>query len=260
MIVATDFAVHIYSTSNSLLTQELRNGSSGKTVGYCVSAIDQNILYVATDQNQILKWSIKDAKRLGRWAIKGSISAIQAAQLDGKDHDTLFISDKLGKSWRITAHHFGIDGDPTKTEMASLVDLPKHIPSLKVLDNGNVLVAITSEGLLVGNVISSATTGLKDLKYNWRDIKCNEVPTTFDVQCLPRSGGEGKANSQQGSGHILNIVVGANRGTLYMFRDVLKKLDTTQRLSAAEMHWHRSAVGSVAWSRDGMSSMIFLSL
>lgn len=215
-----------------------------------MSGSSEDILYVATDKGHILKWNIINGKRVGRWSIRGRIFGIYAGFIKETNEDTIYIVDKSNE-WEITAHRFGSGGDPAKTDMAVLVKFNKPIRSLKVVEGGRVLIAMTSDGLLLGTSTTALDGELNSLKYNWKEVKCNETPSCFAVKStLPRN--NPNTPSKKGATPnvpTIDVAVGGVKGSLVVYQDILNQIGQTART----MHWHREAVGAVAWSLDGKS-------
>lgn len=263
MILATENAVQVYACATSLLVTSL---SVDGISAYALSASTPSLLYISTRKGQISTWNWLEGKRLNRWSIDSQIVSLASAITDGSGQDTLFTLDK-GKKWMITAHKFGSRDDPTKTDLMTLLKHDGPLRSLKVLDRGSVICAATSDGFIVGkrNNGNLSDTTLKGLNFTWREVKCAEAPTCLAVRVVTGSAEpaikQSKKKSQARTYRTVDIAVGGSTGCVYVYHDILTKLDMNKSLgtetrsagapTVRELHWHREAVAALAWSLDG---------
>ncbi|KAL9055098.1 MAG: hypothetical protein Q9162_003768 [Coniocarpon cinnabarinum] len=140
------------------------------------------------------------------------------------------------------------------------------LQSLKVTRSGRIVVATTPRQVLVGTLkkqVSETDRFLQDAEYLWHEIQCKEPPSCFDFQI--REAGNADAEDAQHDEGVhevkendqLDIAYGGLSGCIYMHTNVLKSLRISERakstkppLSPRQMHWHREAVGAVAFSPD----------
>jgi len=249
IIFATQFAACIYSTSSSLLVHSCPGGSSGPITTLALSATSRHLLYVGTSTGHVITWNVESGEKLNRWNINTQLVELECATTVDPGQDTVYVIEKANKQWMITAHQFGLDDDPSRTELVTLLKYDKPIRSFKVLPGGKAIVAMTTNGLIVGKLAGNKAA-LKNIRYTWREITCKEAPTCFDVQ-----------SAEGPHGTTINAVVGGLKGCIFVYQHLFTSLNMEDMPSksvepapcrnAQEMHWHREAVGAVAWSRDG---------
>ena len=240
--------MRVYSTKTSILERSLSTIENGSITAYHLSAANPNVIFVSTIKHQIIAWNWTLGKRVGRWKTDTPIHALTTSSIGKSAEDTVFTSDRTERGWEITAHRLRGKDDPKETELATLLKYDEPLRVLKVLNEGRVVVAISSESLLIGKLIKQSEGPLSDLKYSWREVKCPEPPQCFDVQA---------------SGGVVDIVVGGLKGCILVYQNVLQTLGLSKekepsnvvqqapRTHARELHWHREGVGAVAWSLDG---------
>ncbi len=224
-------------------------GSSGPITTLALSAASAHLLYVGTATGHVITWNVDSGEKLNRWNINTQLVELECATTVDPGQDTVYVIEKANKQWMITAHQFGLDNDPSRTELVTLLKYDKPIRSFKVLQGGKALVAMTTNGLIIGRLAGNKAA-LKNIRYTWREITCKEPPTCFDVQAA-----EGP------NGPTINAVVGGLKGCIFVYQDLFTSLhmenmpsrsvEQAPSKNAQEMHWHREAVGAVAWSRDG---------
>lgn len=218
----------------------------GEIVAYSLSCVDPNVISVATTKSQIIAWDWSAGRKLGRWKTDAPVYCLTASA-NGKDkEDTVYTVDKSQTGWEISAHRLRGKNGAKATELISLLKYDAPLKSLKVVDGGRVIVAISSENLVIGKRSGSQGEDLKGLQYSWREIKCPEPPLCFEVQA---------------SGNAVDVVIGGLKGCVLVYQNLLQRLhigkdssstlEGAPRTDARELHWHREGVAAVAWSLDG---------
>jgi len=183
---------------------------------------------------------------------------------DDYGQDTIFTLDKA-KKWMITAHKFGTQEDPMKTDLMTILKHDTPVRAFKVLEGGAVICATTTDGFIIGKRSRSNKSlgSLKDLLYTWREVKTTEPPTCFAMRTgtVIASEKQPKRKGQASPSVAVDIIIGGLTGCVYVYHDVVNKLDmngppsktvhSSSALTVREMHWHREPVGALAWSLDG---------
>lgn len=159
----------------------------------------------------------------------------------------VFTIDRSQRAWEITAHCLRGKYDEKKTELVSLLKYDEPLRSLKIVNDGRTIFAISSETLLIGKRSKHHGNDFADLQYSWQEIKCPEPPLCFDVQA---------------SGGIIDVVIGGLKGCILVYQNLVQRLgmsktslgtvERASRINARELHWHREGVAAVAWSLDGV--------
>lgn len=261
LLFATEYAMNVYSTENSSLEQSLAAGSSGEITSYALSENNSDLAYIGTRKGYLVFWNWVEGKSLGRWNINSPIFGVAATKCQDSVQDTVFTIDKSG-SWKITAHRFGAQDDPSKTELKTVLKHDKPIKSLRVTPQGKAIVVTTPDGILLGRLTANYAGSLKTLEYVWREVSCKQPPTCFDVRpSATRKPGTG-------SGHDIDVVYGGLGGAIFVYRNIFsmlgmddkpnKRSSQSRMTDAPQLSWHREAVGGVAFSRDGTSIRLVL--
>jgi len=235
MILATEADVNVYTTEDSLLAHSLHYGQIS---AYTLSASQPNVLWIATEKGHIVQWNFIEEKVYGGWTTGATIHEIYAVGSPSEANDTLYTIDR-SRGWSVTAHRIGIDGDLGRTELATLLNNEAPIRSLRVIDQGRTIIAISFAGLLVGTRATPKDTPFQQQKYDWRDYKTTEPPTCLAVN----------ATANAGRKSTVDVAIGGVLGCIYLYKDVTNN-NFRSELST-QLHWHREAVGDLAWSLDG---------
>lgn len=186
-----------------------------------------------------------------------SISSIR--RVDGEE-DVILLRSEDAK-WSIAQY------DPSQDQEHVLLKGAAPVQEMQVCDEGRIIVAITMSGLLLGVATSGGRVGTqtsgKVHEYVWSEVTCSEPPTCMDVKTRRRTTAtRGEDISRDAHDQLeVDVVLGGLRGSIFVFHDVLNRLSigqgagfTTQprqQFREQQLHWHREAVGSVAWSLDG---------
>ncbi|KAI9669647.1 MAG: hypothetical protein M1831_007343 [Alyxoria varia] len=185
--------------------------------------------------------------RLSRWSITTSKGGRYL------ELPALFSPSEESYKWAINIHRIESGGDRSEDSTKAILQLNKPIQTLKVVDYGRVIVALTPDSILVGISPKPRAKSVDDVRYEWREVRCAEPPLSLDVRCTKIS--------RVSEHSALNVVVGGLKGCIYVYQDLLEKLNfegTSKKdrpistdVKARELHWHREGVPAVSWSNDG---------
>jgi len=265
LILAKESHIEVYSSSTSSLVRSLAIGYHSPISSCSLSTANPNILFVSTFAGTIYKWDWVEGKKIARWDVSSEITRLATAAMPNADEDTVYTidkSDKRGK-WMITAHKLMAGNQAPGSELSTLCKSQEPITGIKVMDGGMILVATCGKRLMIGLKNELHQTSLATTTYTWRETMLPEYITCFDVR-LPNSSvplRSEKLNSRNvGSKSSVDIVVGNIKGEIYILKDFLCILMQRERpdkagkpasLAAPLQHWHREAISTVKWSRDG---------
>lgn len=238
LVIATEASLNVYTTEDSLLAHSLQSGMHGRITAYTLSPSHSNVLWLATEKGHIVQWDFEEEKVLGMWKTDATVHEIHATVALDEVNDILYTIDR-SRGWSITSHRIGINGDLSKTELATLLNHEMPMRSLKVYDQGRILILLTLEGFMVGTRSWPKGTPFENQKYAWREVKTSEAPV-----CLAASI-DSTANSKK---PVINLAIGSVIGRIFIYLDVYNDL---QPSASRELHWHREEVGALAWSLDG---------
>ncbi|KAL8700890.1 MAG: hypothetical protein Q9201_005210 [Fulgogasparrea decipioides] len=265
LLIAFGNLILVYSTATSLLVRKLHVGRSDRISTFVFSSADPNHLYVGTKEGVIQIWDWLEGRKLHFWFTKCRIFAIAASsQVDADESSELvYTIDRKGAGgpWRISAHRLRSGSEADQSEVVTLRKSQEPITAFKVVEHGKCIIATSGSVLTLGTSDVPAQAPLGNVSYTWRDIECPEWISCFDVRIV--HGEESPTKKQSGKdlriGRI-DIVIGGLKGSLHVYDNLLRNLIRRERKSDKEMlgdltsrqkHWHRNAVLTVKWSRDG---------
>ncbi|KAK0747835.1 WD40-repeat-containing domain protein [Apiosordaria backusii] len=111
---------------------------------------------------------------------------------------------------------------------------------LRFAAGGRLIVAAAKTALHIGKLKVNKITSLDALQFDFHSfdlpdiISCLDVRPTWKEKKLSRA----------------DVVVGCARGAIYLYNDILSGL-SDRSLQPRKLHWHRRAVHSIKWSKDG---------
>lgn len=151
--------------------------------------------------------------------------------------------------------------EASKTDLGTLIKYPQPLTSVSVLEKGRIIVLTSKSRLIIGSTDKPDSTSLNELAYVWRDIECPEWITCIDVRIRPKDKHARKPNdSECGTLGAVDVVVGILTGAIIRYDDLLRNLIVKERhtkseiatgVSSQRLHWHRNAVLTLKWSKDG---------
>ncbi|KAK4202487.1 putative U3 small nucleolar RNA-associated protein 17 [Triangularia verruculosa] len=105
---------------------------------------------------------------------------------------------------------------------------------------GRLIVAAAKSTLHIGKLRTNKITSLDTLQFDFHSFDLPDIISCLDVRPTWKDKKLGKAD----------VVVGCARGAIYLYNDILSGL-SDRSLQPRKLHWHRRAVHSVKWSKDG---------
>ena len=219
----------------------------------------------------IEKWDWTKGLKVEYWNTSSPTHSLVAPKstADDESNGLVYTIDSKGESlWMITAHRLIGGTDAAKTDLGTLWKYTQPLTSLKIFDNGRVIVATSGSYLMVGTTEKPNATPLREVSYSWREVECPEWITSIDVQVkYPNQPSKKTKLPHPTSQAAVNIVLGGLKGAIFVYYDLLKKIKEAERrllsdkgsnIISHRKHWHRNAVLSVKWSVDGTCLFIYL--
>lgn len=138
----------------------------------------------------------------------------------------------------------------------SLVFLKRPGTGLQLLESskdGQFLVGAINDRLFLG--ISKQLPAKSDLlQYEFYSFDTPDLITTLDLRAYKRSSKHARSETEK----VVDVIVGGARGGIYLYHDAIARCQATESgkevdntIHAQKYHWHRKAVHSVKWSKDG---------
>lgn len=203
--------------------------------------------------------------RLGLWNTKVPIHSIttSAASVEDNSNGLVYTIDRHKENrWLVTGHRLVGAEQAAKTDLVVLLNHQKPLTSLKVVDNGRLIVATAGSSVVIGTTSHADQPSMKDITYVWREFECSEWISSIDIRVDDANETPNVPRKSNTSGSSLNVVVGGLKGAVFIYEDILNKLLRKERrsqtsakdqISPRKLYWHRNAVSALKWSRDGKS-------
>jgi NET1-associated nuclear protein 1 (U3 small nucleolar RNA-associated protein 17) len=273
MIVATRNTLHVYSTSNSLLTRSIKlkvvihANSTPRIVSFCLSPNKSHILWVACTDGSIFSvdWT-SGAGAEQFWGISAGCIYMTVASMEstGRRRDVVFTTEvRPSGGFRVTANELAAPGDSFETGARTIYTSTERINFLKTAKEGSVIVGSSGKRILVGSLRSTEYGTIDKIRYEFRIFESTDAIKSLDVKVLERTAHEAEGLKKAvKKTPVVNLVVGDVNGVVFLHNDLLAKLFIQSQdgslppgmsLAPRKLHWHRQEVHSVKWSLDGMS-------
>lgn len=278
LIVTYNTSIQVYSASDSLLLRRIpisslnsssTKGSSPATiVATKLSQQNNDLVWVACSDGRIflVHWKEPSEDLESFQTNSGTARDLSVVLLgSGKNAQEAVVVVESDKPQRLdlTAYLFRHGSTP---ESRSILNLKKNGTGLQLVQSsadGSVLVGALNERLFIGAATKGAPDSFDQLSYEFFSFDTPDLITTIDIKVASQRNSNrvsGRGESAESDG-VVDIIVGGARGSIYLYHDALAKIKAAGKsktekeiVQAQKYHWHRKAVHSVKWSRDGMSS------
>lgn len=273
ILIAYDASINVYAASTSMLARRLCVGKSEKVTAFALSPSEPNNIFLSTNRGSIEKWDWVEGIRLEYWKIPTPIHnlATSSSRSDETPNDLVYTVDENDKrQWRLTVHRLLGGEEASKTDLGTLIKSSTLFTSVKITENGRIIVLTSGSRLIVGISDKPNLASLKDVVYVWRELNCLDWISTIDIQTRPFEMSSTRAKEKAvGFDGALDVAVGILRGQIIIYDDLLKKLiekesqnrmDKNKAVSSQRLHWHRTAVLALKWSKDGTFIVVGLLL
>ena len=242
---------------------------SERVTAFALCPSKTNHIFLSTNTGSIEKWDWIEGIRLEYWHISIPIYHLATATHGSNEtsNDLVYTVDRKGEGqWMLTVHRLLGGGEASKTDLGTLIKSPEALTSVKIMENGGIIVLTSGSRIIIGSTDKPDLTPLKDISYVWREVKCREWISTVDVRIRPYDTVSKKAKrTKSGLDGALDVAVGTLRGKIIVYDDLLNSLihqesniksEKQKGISSQRMHWHRNAVLALKWSKDGMFIVI----
>ncbi|ROT42281.1 sporulation protein [Sodiomyces alkalinus F11] len=272
LILTYQTSIQVYSVADSLLVRKIplpmiKDGERKPTpllVATCLSRVEPDFVWVACSDGRIWKINWRHGSRPDDTLHTKSQTALDMCVVpittNKSAADVLYVSEKRRDAGSISAY-CRKNGSHLVSKVLFETQQPDHeIHLLRSTSNGSALVGAHAEGLVVGTIqVGSAKDGL-DLESEFYSFETSDIVCTLDVRSSPRKQATSTPKKQSGrvTSEIIDVVTGGARGAMLIYNDLLNKLHNLrgskskkEEIQARKVHWHRRAVHTVKWSRDG---------
>jgi NET1-associated nuclear protein 1 (U3 small nucleolar RNA-associated protein 17) len=245
----------VYAADSSTLVRSLSKRSSFISA-YALSAADSNRVYTASEAGLITLADWTDGSTVGRWDIGSNVRCIKVVRDPASNMDLVYSHEAVGSSHVVNVHALRTREQDAPTELKQILKRKAPISGMQVLLHGKIVVVAIHKSILIGRRSKLQKTALQDYEYVWREFQTAKRVTGFDAYV--------RTPDASLADHI-DLAVGDQDGVIWLFEDVLSsfaRVEKTRKEAAKpetdlemlrpkRLHWHREAVASVKWSRDG---------
>lgn len=270
IIIAYNTSIQIYSAADSLLVRRIpittidslssKSETPAVIVSMRLSKSSPHHVWVACNDGRVfhINWTSasgplqpsfttnsKTARAMSivRTNVKGYVDTVLVLESD-KQHVVDLVAYSKAKD---------------KVQQRNIFSMKKAGFGLQLLetsDDGLHVVGALNDRLFVGAANVAQFEEFDKVQYELYSFDTSDTVASIDIRTkLPSA-----KKAKQGAGKIVDVLVGGARGAIYAYRDVVARLQAAGKtkgedsLEAQKYHWHRKAVHSVKWSRDGMLS------
>ncbi|KAF4339100.1 small nucleolar ribonucleo [Fusarium beomiforme] len=269
LIIAYNTSIQVYSAADSLLVRRIpitaaETSDEKATVPTHIVAMRQskqnpNIVWVATSAGRVCEvdWTISKTPEFFQTRSKtANAMALITKKISGQAKEIIFVaeSDKPGRI-EVVAY----PAATTETEHQVLFVMKKPGNGLQLLETSEDghLVGAINDRLFFGVPSQRQFDGFASLEYEIYTFDIPDLVSALDLRVYPKPATSGK-KSRQEAAPVLDIIVGGARGSIYLYHDALARSQALagsgsdqEPIQAQNFHWHRRAVHSLKWSRDG---------
>ena len=247
-----------------MLVRRLCVEKSERITAFALSSSKPNNIFLSTNKGSIEKWNWVEGTRLEYWHISTPIyhMATSSIRSDETPNDLVYTVDRNGEGqWMLTVHKLLGGDEASKTDLGTLIRYSKPFTSVKIKENGRIIVLTSGSRLIIGTSAKPNEASLKDVVYIWRELDCPEWISTMDIRTRPFEipSSEAKGANLESCG-AFDVAVGLLRGQIIVYDDLLNNLirkeskknpEEKKGISSQRLHWHRTAVLALKWSKDG---------
>ncbi|KAK2754741.1 hypothetical protein FQN54_006874 [Arachnomyces sp. PD_36] len=259
ILLGLETAVQVFSVSTSRLIRVLGTKRRQHVTSFKLSRSNPAHLYVSTHSGNITKWDWSSGDRIRSWETSNHIFDLALGSIEAGDSsmDVLLTLHDQGKGQRaISLSNPEPKSRPRHLDGKVILETASHIGAIQSARNGKVLVVRAGEKMLVGVTSQLAVEDFASVDYVWREITLPTFATCFDI----REHTPYNSSSTTAQSSVVDVIVGESQGSLLIYNDILntlyqieqgREVDAKSGLISSRLHWHRNAVKTVRWSRDG---------
>jgi len=247
LILPVHSQVRVYSTKTSLLVRSSPINRSS-IVSCAFSTLDPTKVYIGYTNDTISLWDWTTNQVAAQADTQRRLRRIIPLTLHGEEEVILVLRQSEDKSSSAVAYL--VDHTEQNFESArTVLERPLNIVNLESYAQGSVLIASSYGKLLIGYSQDVIEKGAR-MTYTWREVSIAGSVTSFDAQVRPYSLNSGRKVP------VTDLAIGLSSGIIMLYQDLLYKLIGKEKklnnedIIPRKLHWHRTAVNTVKWSRD----------
>lgn len=263
LILTYNTSIQVYTTEDSLLERRIRlpdetGAASRHIVATVLSPVAPELVWVGCADGSLFRvsWKTGAVEAMPRRKPAKDQAVPQLADLavdvvsrgPGPAKEVLFLSEGSGHQWQVVAY----EADALAHKTGGRTHLFSHpggkaIERLRTANEGRVVVGAQGNTLFVAGLQAGKES---QLAYEVFAFDTADEVASLDVQAPEET--------------QVDVVVGCVRGAIYVYGDVLKRLQTAaagdalkkKGIKPRKHHWHSRTVHAVKWSRDGEFSSL----
>lgn len=221
-----------------------------RVIGYKICPVDPEILYIFSS-SIVSKWHWDSGERLKFWRTDSPTIAIDLPSSESTSQLVSYsIMTKQDGKRQVSIN------DLSDKKLAGVSALETHQPinTIRVAYGGRIIVASSGSLLFLGTTTSVNLESPGATQYTWAEATLPVHATCLDLRetsTAQHQSSESKSSKALGP---VDLVLGESHGSILIFRDIVNTLfnrSTEKKSSPRKLHWHRSSVNTVRWSRDG---------
>ncbi|KAL6230809.1 hypothetical protein BDW75DRAFT_57605 [Aspergillus navahoensis] len=226
LFLGVETSVHVYSVATSRLFRVLEVGSSDSVIGYRLSSVNNDRLYIITLSGCVSEWDWPSNKQVAHLDTAHRIIAADIVY-DTSSSYSLFSLRKRKDGKRELA----VTSLNTERPQSNVIlETNVKIDNLRILGDGQAVVAYGGACIFLGT--SCSTQGRDTHKFAWKEVKLATTITCVDTR---------------GAGAEFDLALGGADGSILIYHISGSTIKNTPR----RLHWHRDPVTAVRWSKDG---------
>ncbi|KAF7592839.1 hypothetical protein BBP40_012374 [Aspergillus hancockii] len=256
LIVGLDAAVHVYSVATSCLFRTLQLKPNQSIIGYNISSVNQEHLFIFTSAGGISKWDWLSGKQVSHWSIgckliSGELCA--QAREDGIDLTLLALRERKDGKREVVVVRLSEE----KPHETIILETTTRLDKLKCTHDGRAVVAYGGQRVYTGTQFPRQSS-VVSMQYTWREVISPVNINCVDIRpsaALSRAGAS-SLNNRNGLVGI-DLVLGGSDGSILIYHGIVHIAgsgvhhESGKTLTPRRLHWHREPVNVVRWSRDG---------
>ncbi|KAF2225562.1 hypothetical protein BDZ85DRAFT_257698 [Elsinoe ampelina] len=228
LVAAKDHEVRLLSLEDSVVQETISAPAESVVTGFSVSPREPSRIYISfSNPSRVEQWDWMDTTALsGSTEVNGKIARINSAVVDSSGEEVVYTLADADEGSHIVRNGKSVFGCQSR------------LTDMTVFDN--TCVCIGSGKLVLGTLHErGGQEAIFDLNFK---------ATSLAVRKL------GLKNPQKKSGISFDLALGSSTGEVFVYENVT--LDSAGVAKSGlptprNLHWHREAVSSVKWSRDG---------
>ncbi|PWY66856.1 WD40 repeat-like protein [Aspergillus heteromorphus CBS 117.55] len=252
ILLGLETTVHVYSLATSRLLRALQLHDGDRIVGFKLSPEDPKCLYIIASSGSVSKWDWLSGEQCSYWDACYRTVSVDVC-LDDSEADSLFFLREHNDGKRqIVVRHL----NDAELQDNTILETNVQINHLRVACKGQFVIAHGDQHVFFGR--TSIGQSSRPLQYTWREMNHSVSVVCVDVRphTISHRPGVQSPKDQRSLGKI-DIGFGALDGSILVYHDILRFFDDDdgrqggKNVTPRRLHWHRSSVNSVRWSRDG---------